>query len=135
MIQYIYDTHGYLTSTYDGTGTIISGATALPPVYTEGFTPQFKDGAWLDQSITVSPVEFKLLWTSAERIAIKGFKNSDPIIEDFYEMLDDPRLNFVNLSLESTRQAVEYLLSKLHVSGVVTDTELRKAEILSGAFR
>lgn len=85
--------------------------------------------------ITVSPVEFKLLWTSAERIAIKGLKNNDPIIEDFYEMLDDPRLDFVNLSLESTQQAVSYLLAKLVEADVVTDMEARKSEILSGTFR
>jgi len=57
----------------------------------------------------VSPVEFKLLFTSPERIAIKAARATDPVIDDFYDLLDDPRLSGVNLSLQSTQDAVGYM--------------------------
>lgn len=87
--------------------------------------------------ITVSPVEFKLLWTSPERIAIKTLKSTDEVIADLFEIMDDPRLNTVNLSLKSTQDAVDYILAKLAGAGVVAASAVagRRDEILSGAFR
>lgn len=84
----------------------------------------------------VSPVEFKLLWTSQERAAIKTLKDTDPIVDDFYEIIDDPRLTLVNLSLTSTQQAVDYLLAKLVAADVLTEEQVadRREAILSGVF-
>ena len=59
--------------------------------------------------IKVSPIEFKLLFTYQERIAIKAKRANDPILEDFYSIVDDPRLTSVNLSLKSTQDALGYL--------------------------
>jgi hypothetical protein len=74
----------------------------------------------------VSPVEFKLLFTVEERMAIKAARATDPVIDDFYDIVEDPRLTFVDLSLQSTQQALAYLVDQ----GLVT--EERKAQILTG---
>lgn len=74
----------------------------------------------------VSPVEFKLLFTSLERVAIKAARSTDPVLEDFYDIVEDPRLTAVNLALQSTQQALYYMQSK----GLLT--EERVAEILLG---
>lgn len=89
-----------------------------------------------DPDITVSPVEFKLLWTSAERIAAKDLQATDAVIADFFEILNDSRLTLVNLSLGSTQDGVDYLLAKLEEIGVVAEDDVpaRRAAILSGQF-
>lgn len=74
----------------------------------------------------ISPVEFKLLFTSAERVAIKAARTSDPIIDDFFDIVEDPRLTLVDLGLQSTKDAIDYLESKALI------TAERKAEILKG---
>ena len=72
----------------------------------------------------VSPVEFKLLFTSAERVAIKA--STDPIVQDFFSIVEDPRLTVVDLALQSTQDALAYLeMLELIAAG-------RKAEILTG---
>lgn len=77
--------------------------------------------------ITVSPVEYKLLFTSLERIAIKS--SADPIVNDFFEIINDPRLTKVNLSLQSTKDALSYLV------GISILTEERRAQILTGVIQ
>ncbi len=79
--------------------------------------------------IKVSPVEFMLLFTGAERVAIKAARQTDPVIDDFLEIVEDPRLTFVDLALPSTRDALAYLVVKNLIS------EERQAEILSGAIQ
>jgi hypothetical protein len=59
----------------------------------------------------VSPVQFKTLFTSAERIAIKTLKSTDPVVEDFYDILDDPRCTKIELTAPSTRHALEYFVT------------------------
>lgn len=72
----------------------------------------------------VSPVEFKLLFTAPERVAIKT--SDDPVVQDFFELINDPRLTHVNLALQSTQDALDYLTA----TGVLASG--RKAEILTG---
>ena len=74
----------------------------------------------------VSPVEFKLLFTSAERVAIKAARATDPVIDDFYDIVEDPRLTHVNLALTSVQQALAYMEHK----GLLA--EGRAAEIITG---
>lgn len=65
----------------------------------------------------ISPVQFKLLFTSAERIAIKAFRagtapetaDARAVIDDWYEIVDDPRLTEVDLGLSGTIEGVNYL--------------------------
>lgn len=86
-----------------------------------------KDGAWSAPVVPdptpkptpvpaeapkVSPVEFKLLFTSPERVAIKAARATDAVIDDFYDIVEDPRLTFVDLGLQSTKDAIAYLQAK-----------------------
>lgn len=77
----------------------------------------------------VSPVEFKLLFTGPERAAIKAARATDPIIDDFYGIVEDPRLTFVDLGLQSVQDALSYMVS----TGLLTAE--RRAEILKGIVK
>lgn len=82
----------------------------------------------------VSPVTFKMSFTVQERIAIAQLRaDGSPenisvklFLDDWYAIMDDPRLEYVNLGLPSIRSGLEYLVS-LNVL-----TEERVEEILSG---
>lgn len=75
----------------------------------------------------VSPVEFKLLFTAPERVAIKA--STDPIVQDFFSIVEDPRLTVVDLALQSTQDALAYLETlELIAAG-------RKDEILTGVVQ
>lgn len=98
------------------------------------------DGSWVNPALaeptaseviapTVSPVEFKLLFTAAERVAIKAARATDSVIDDFYDVVEDPRLTYVDLGLQSTREAIDYLIGK----GLVS--EERREAILSGELQ
>lgn len=77
----------------------------------------------------VSPIEYKLLFTSAERIAIAQAKATDAVLQDLYSILDDPRLTEVDLALQSTQDALDYLVFKALLAPG------RKAEILTGIVK
>jgi hypothetical protein len=77
----------------------------------------------------VSPVEFKLLFTSSERIAIRSERNSDPVIDDFFDIVDDQRLTHVDLGLKSTQDALAYLVTKKLLS------DERKSQIIAGELQ
>lgn len=84
------------------------------------------NGVWVNQAVIVdlnnippavsalipivSPVEFKMLFTSAERIAIKA--STDPVIIDFFELINDLRLTQVDRNMQSVKDAVNYLESQ-----------------------
>lgn len=77
----------------------------------------------------VSPIEFKLLFTVQERVGISAAKPLDPIINDFFSIIDDPRLTFVDLTLTSTVSAINYLAEQ----GLIEPD--RVAEILAAQFQ
>lgn len=77
----------------------------------------------------VTPVEFKLLFTSAERVIIKTERAVDPVIDDFYDIVEDPRLTHVDLDLQSTKDALNYMASKNLL------TPERVLEILQGVVK
>jgi hypothetical protein len=77
---------------------------------------------------TINPIQFKLLFTSAERIAIKAARLTDPIIDDAYELLDDPRLTEVDLSLTSNQELIGYLAQQ----GLIAPK--RVTEIMTGVW-
>ncbi|MEI4262781.1 hypothetical protein [Roseovarius sp. D0-M9] len=85
----------------------------------------------------VSPVEFKLLFTSAERVKLKELRATDPILDDFWSIVDDPRATQIRLSLSSTQQGVGYAVQELVTAGTVAsaDADTRIAEILSGTMQ
>ncbi|MEN9885425.1 MAG: hypothetical protein RL758_3 [Pseudomonadota bacterium] len=74
----------------------------------------------------VSPVEFMLLFTSAERVALKAARSTDPVIDDWMDIVQDPRLTQVDLGLQSTKDALAYLVS------IDILTAERRDEILAG---
>lgn len=76
----------------------------------------------------VSPVEFMLLFTSAERVAIKAARKTDPVIDDFLDILEDPRLSEVDLALGSTQGALD------HFTALGILAAGRKAAILTGVI-
>ncbi|WP_293006922.1 hypothetical protein [Nitrosomonas sp.] len=81
---------------------------------------------------TVGVIKFKLLFTSPERIKAKELRQADPVIDDFWSILDDPRTTEVDLNLESIQNVIEYTLTAINAAGVATDVAARKAGILSG---
>lgn len=76
----------------------------------------------------VSPVEFLLLFTSQERVAIRAARPNDPVLDDFFGIVEDPRLTFVNLALPSVQDALHYLAAKQFI------TDARREEILKGTI-
>lgn len=77
----------------------------------------------------ISPVEFKLLFTPQERMAILAERANDPILNDLFTILDDVRLKEINLNLESNKAVMAYLESKNLITAV------RKAEIMTGIMK
>lgn len=57
----------------------------------------------------LTPVQFKMCFTPQERIAIKAARATDPVLQDAYEILDDPRLTEVDLTLASVQGLIDYL--------------------------
>lgn len=88
-----------------------------------GPTPQPEPGPVYPK---VSPVEFKMLFTSQERIAIKNARANDPVVDDFFDLVEDPRLTYVDLALQSVQDAVGYLANQSLIAPE------RVPEILSG---
>ena len=130
---------------------------ALADVFAAEFVPTFSpcpddvvahwryvDGAWLPPEEIgepepgpepapvypiVSPVEFKLLFLPQERIAIEVAKADDPVLQDFYTIIDDPRLTCVDLSWMTVQNGIDYLIGM----GLVASD--RREQILTGAFQ
>lgn len=80
-------------------------------------------------TMKVSPVEFKLLFTSQERVTIKAARDTDPVIDDFYDIVADPRLTHVDLGLKSTKDALAYMVN----IGLIAAE--RQDEILAGKMQ
>jgi hypothetical protein len=58
----------------------------------------------------ITPIQFKLCFTAQERMAIRAARKDDFMLQDAYEILDDPRLTEIDLSLASTQQIIDYLV-------------------------
>lgn len=76
----------------------------------------------------VTPVEFKMLFTSAERIAIKDARATDPVVDDYFDIVEDPRLQVVDLGLRSVQEGIHYL----QTIGILTED--RVSQILAGTI-
>ncbi len=77
----------------------------------------------------VDPITFKLLFTSAERIAAKALRETDPVIDDFWSILDDPRTRTVDMRIPSIQAVIEHTLD-----AVDAEPE-RKDQILQGIIQ
>ena len=103
---------------------IVNGAKKVNGVWTNPVSPE--PPAPVETWPTFTPVEFKMLFTSQERIAGKILAKTDAVMEDAYEILEDPRLQTVDLNLKSNRDLLLYMQSK----GIITD--VRRLQILAG---
>ena len=108
--------------------TLDNGAWSPPPPAPEP-VPQPEPEPTPPPPPILGPLEFKLLFTAQERIAVAEARKTDAIIEDFFSIIDDPRLKEVNMGLPSTIQGVDYLISK----GLVDAA--RREDILAGKFQ
>lgn len=136
--QYMLNEHGYLIGIYEGQDHQ-ENSTTIPPIHIEGFTPQFINGAWIKQSPypSVSPIKFKMLWSSQERVAIKDLRAANAIVDDFMGLVNDPQLTEVVMSLESVQNAIWYTLAGLAAAHVIApeDIAVRHAAIVSGVLQ
>lgn len=106
--RYEYDSSGYLVSVIS-TSVALPNTTDLPPIVSEGFTPQFVNGAWLDQANPFKPgampmSQFLVALTSVERAALRA--SADPLIKEFVIMCD--RFDTINTALPSVQFDVNY---------------------------
>lgn len=79
--------------------------------------------------IQVSPVQFKLLFTPPERVAIQAARGEDAILDDFYTILDDPRLTHVDFAIQGNRNAIAYLALQGYI------TAERVEQIIRGEYQ
>lgn len=117
----------------DDTARLIENVT--PPADWVGGKYRLINGQWVDTeqikppvpaTTKVSPVEFKMLFSSMERVAIRKARATDPTVDDFFDLVEDPRLTYVDLALPSVQGALRYLAA----TQLITDARI--AEILSG---
>lgn len=131
--EHITDTNqSILFKIYDA-----SAKTFTSDSQTESLLDSLRSTTETIKPITVSPVEFKLLWTLQERIDLKTLRETDAIIDDFFSIIEDPRLTVVNLNLNSTIEGVNYAVDKLVTNGTIdsVDHDKRVSEILSGTLQ
>jgi hypothetical protein len=57
----------------------------------------------------ISTIDFKLRFTAQERVAI--YASTDDFVIDFRQLLDDPRLQNVDVLLQTTIDAIDYLIA------------------------
>lgn len=86
-------------------GWVWSGSTWIAPIVPEPVPVQTTPFI----PPKVSPVQFKLLFTSLERIAIKAACSTDAVLSDAYDLLNDLRLTHVDLSLKSNIGMIDYM--------------------------
>lgn len=83
-----------------------------PDAYADtGFTFVADPPANLATNTVIDVPTFFMRFTAAERIAIR--KSTDPVVEDFMTLLNDPRTSKVNLALPTVQGAVAYLAGQV----------------------
>lgn len=79
-------------------------------------------------NFTPSPMQFMLMLTLAEQIAIRAAADTDAGVKILVTMLDDPRLTFVDLNDPTVIEAIKYLTT---TKPALLTTE-RAARLLKG---
>ena len=84
---------------------------------------------------TVSRPRFKMLWTSAERAAIKELRQTDATVDAFMELLDDPQTTDIMLALPSVQRDIQYVIAHMPVELVPENQRVVRFEkIIAGQF-
>lgn len=73
----------------------------------------------------ITPPQFKQLFSAQERIAMRALRATNPVIDDAFDLIEDPRLTEVDLTLPGTIGLIDYLIS------IDVLAPERKAQILS----
>lgn len=73
--------------------------------------------------VVLSPVDFKVRFTSSERLAISNARETDLFINDFMSILDDVRLNKIDLGSSFVIEFLDHLVTESII------TSERKLEI------
>ena len=85
---------------------------------------------------TVTVTHFLLLFSSDERVKARELRGTDKKMDDFWRIIEDPRLLEVHLSLPSVQNGIEYTLTAVKAAELTgLDITVRKGEILSGKLR
>lgn len=111
--------HEYLTLREHGASICLDGDRFI-----QGTLADFTVEA--EKPTTVTSFGFKRLFTSAERVAIKNARVADDLVEDFFSMVEDPDSSGVDLTLQSTLDAL------LHLKSLEIITDDRRLQILGG---
>lgn len=83
---------------------------------------------------TITKTHFLLSFTSAERVKARSLRATDPILDDFWLVLDT--VEMVDLALPATQSGIEYTLIAVKAAGLTDlDVAARKVEILTGPLR
>ena len=64
------------------------------------------------QSLYITPLQFKQLFTLQERVAIKTLQQQDILVQEFNSILDDPRNITFDLRSSDTQTYLDYLVTK-----------------------
>jgi hypothetical protein len=59
----------------------------------------------------ISPIDLKLMFTTAERIGIRAARKTDVAVDDAFDFLDDPRLKEIDVNSEMILNAINYMTS------------------------
>lgn len=103
-------------------GYSYDGLVFTPPALPNATTP------------TITKTHFLLTFTSAERVKARSLKATDPVLDDFWLILDT--IDTINLALPSVQNGVEYTLAAVKAAGLTTlDVAARKVEILAGKLK
>lgn len=103
-------------------GSRFDGAVFIPP------TASVQVGS-PNTALLVAPIAFKMLFTVQELVAIYALAKTDPVIDIFIKLVDDPRLPHVNLGLPWVLDAMAYLETTLPMAVG------RKAQILANGVQ
>ncbi len=82
----------------------------------------------------VTPPQFLLLFTSAERVAARAKRATDQTLQDFFALIEDPRLEEVDMNLMSVQNGILYMLQTTSLYDPARMLE-RQAEILTGVAK
>ena len=83
----------------------------------------------------VGPIHFQMLFTPEEAITADTLKATDKVLASFWKLIDDPRTDTVDLSLQSVQGATEHTLTAIKNAGTAVDVPVRLAAILSGVLK
>ncbi|MBB4266298.1 hypothetical protein [Roseospira visakhapatnamensis] len=125
-LRYVLDEDGAVIDQYAGLDD--AAAVAAHVARQEAARDAARDAAEAPATVMTPPQFLATLFTIAERVAIRAARETDPAVDDFLRLVEDPRLTEVDRADPSTVAIVRYLTT--------TDppllTEARAAQVLAG---